>query len=329
MTPLFRCYLVKKNHEGVTGSLEERSFGLCPASEVTIAVRYSSLNYKDALAATGYPGVARNFPHVPGIDAAGVVMESNSPEFPCGTEVLATGHELGVERWGGWAEQLRCPTAWLVRRPEGLSLEESMALGTAGFTAAQCVMALIHAGITPPSGPIAVTGSTGGVGSIAVQILSQLGYEVVAVSGKPERTEWLQHLGASRVISRQEFLDAPDRPLLRAAWAGGVDTVGGKTLSTLLKSVSQRGCVAACGVVGGADLPTTVYPFILRGITLAGIDSAWCPDDRRIDIWQRLASSWKPRLLAELTKIIRLDDVGAAVHSILKGEIAGRTVISL
>jgi putative YhdH/YhfP family quinone oxidoreductase len=325
----FRCYLVQKSGETASGSIQNHSFGDPPPGEVTIQVQYSSLNYKDALAATGHPGVARHFPHVPGIDAAGVVVESHSPDFPEGTEVLATGHELGVERWGGWSEQLRCPAEWLVRRPSGLTQFEAMTLGTAGFTAAQCVMALIHAGIDPTRGPIAVTGATGGVGSVAVQILSQLGYEVAAISGKADRAEWLRSLGARSVISRQEFQSVPNRPLLSATWAGAVDTVGGATLATLLRSVMHRGCVAACGVVGGADLPTTVYPFILRGITLAGIDSAWCPDDRRRMIWDRLAGSWKPAQLRELATEITLDQVASAVASILKGEIAGRVVVRI
>lgn len=325
----FRCFLVEKTGDTASGSIQTRSFGELPPGEVTVQVQYSSLNYKDALAATGHPGVARSFPHVPGIDAAGVVIESHSSEFPVGTEVIATGHELGVERWGGWSEQLRCPADWLVRRPAGLTLAESMTIGTAGFTAAQCVMAVIHAGIDPSRGPIAVTGATGGVGSVAVQILSQLGYEVTAISGKADRVEWLKALGARTVVSRQEFQSVPNRPLLSATWAGAVDTVGGTTLATLLKSVMHRGCVAACGVVGGADLPTTVYPFILRGITLAGIDSAWCPDDRRRAIWDRLAGSWKPAGLRELATEISLEQVAASVASILKGEVAGRVVVRI
>ena len=325
----FRCYLVEKTGDCVSAAIQDREFGPRSPAEVTIQVRYSSVNYKDALAATGHPGVARRFPHVPGIDAAGVVIESDSSEFPVGTEVIATGHELGVERWGGWSEKLRSPATWLVKRPDGLSLEQSMAIGTAGFTAAQCVMALIHGGIEPSRGPVVVSGATGGVGSLAVQILSQLGYEVIAVSGKPDRADWLRQLGAASVMTRQEFLNGSTRPLLSAIWAGGVDTVGGITLATMLKSIHQRGCVACCGVVGGAELSTTVYPFILRGITLAGIDSAWCPDDRRVEIWNRLAGSWKPCRLTELTQVISLKDVGTAVESILKGQIAGRTAIRL
>ena len=326
----FRCYVVEKSSVGVVSSaLIERATSDLPAGEVTVRVEWSSLNYKDALAATGHPGITRVFPHVPGIDAAGVVVESSSSEFPIGAEVIATGHELGVERWGGWAEFIRVPAAWLVKRPAGLTLEEAMTIGTAGFTAAQSVMALIHAGITPDRGPIAVTGATGGVGSLAVQILAHLGYEVTAISGKPERADWLREIGAKSVLDREAFLSAPNRPLLAATWAGGVDTVGGTMLATLLRGVQHRGCVTACGVVGGAELPLTVYPFILRGVTLAGIDSAWCPNDRRKLIWHHLATDWKPPHLDAGKRVISLDQVGPAVEQILQGRSVGRTVIRI
>jgi len=325
-----RCYVVEKSSDGiVSSSLTERPTAELPAGEVTVQVQWSSLNYKDALAATGNPGITRKFPHVPGIDAAGVVVESSAPRFPVGTEVIATGRELGVERWGGWAEFVRLPAAWLVRRPAGLTLEEAMTIGTAGFTAAQSVQALIHAGITPERGPIVVTGATGGVGSLAVQILAQLGYEVTAVTGKSDRAEWLKEMGARTVLDREAFLAAPNRPLLAATWAGGVDTVGGTMLSTLLRGVQHRGCVTACGVVGGAELSLTVYPFILRGITLAGIDSAWCPDDRRLEIWEHLATDWKPRHLDAGKTVVSLDQLAPAVEQILKGGLAGRVVIGI
>lgn len=330
MPEQFRCYLIEKTADGMTtSSVSPRMTSELPVGEVTIRVAWSSLNYKDALSATGQAGITRQFPHIPGIDAAGVVAESTSPEYPVGTEVIATGHELGVERWGGWAEFVRVPAAWLVKRPAGLTLEEAMTIGTAGFTAAQCVQALIHAGVTPERGPIVVTGATGGVGSMAVQLLAQLGYEVTAVSGKRDRVEWLKRLGAKAVIDRETFLQVPNRPLLSATWAGGVDTVGGTILTTLLRSVSHRGCVAACGVVGGAELPLTVYPFILRGISLAGIDSAWCPKPQRAEIWNRLATDWKPQHLTDSQTVISLEQVGPAVEQILKGHLAGRTVVRI
>lgn len=326
----FRCCLVEKSSTaGISHQIVLRKTAELPEGDVTVRVAWSSLNYKDALAATGNPGITRQFPHIPGIDAAGVVAESTSPEFPVGTEVIATGHELGVERWGGWAEFIRVPAAWLVQRPAGLTLEETMTIGTAGFTAAQCVQALIHAGVTSDRGPIVVTGATGGVGSMAVQLLAQLGYAVTAVSGKPDQVEWLQQLGARAVIDRETFLDVPNRPLLSATWAGAVDTVGGTMLATLLRSIHHRGCVAACGVVGGADLSLTVFPFILRGITLSGIDSAWCPDDLRAKIWNRLATDWKPVHLADSHTAIDLEQVGLAVERILQGQIVGRTLIRI
>ncbi len=326
----FRCFVVEKSADGaMTSSVTQRATAELPAGDVTVQVQWSSLNYKDALAATGNPGITRKFPHVPGIDAAGVVVESNSADFPVGTEVITTGHELGVERWGGWAEFIRVPGAWLVKRPAGLTLEESMMLGTAGFTATQSVQALIHAGITPERGPVVVTGATGGVGSLALQILAQLGYEVTAVSGKKDRVDWLKDIGAKAVIDREQFLATPNRPLLATTWAGGVDTVGGTMLATLLKGVQHRGCVAACGVVGGADLPLTVFPFILRGVTLAGIDSAWCPDQNRTEIWNHLATDWKPKHLLAGRTVISLHEAGPAVETILKGGITGRTVIRI
>ncbi len=223
----------------------------------------------------------RSFPHVPGIDAAGVVVESSDPNVAVGSAVITTGHELGVERWGGWSEFIQVPSSWVLPLPDGLTIDEAMAIGTAGFTAAQCVEALIRHDVRPDSGEVLVTGATGGVASLSIQILSQLGYQVVALTGKADQADWLQRIGATRVMLRDELLKAPNRPLLKASFAGAIDTVGGQVLSAALRMIHHRGCVAACGVAGGADLAMTVYPFILRGITLAGIDSAWCPDEDR------------------------------------------------
>jgi putative YhdH/YhfP family quinone oxidoreductase len=326
----FRCYLVRKTgNDRVEAGVDARPLRELPAGDVLIRVRFSSLNYKDALAATGHPGVARKFPHVPGIDSAGEVVESGSPRFRPGDAVIMTGHELGAERWGGWAEYVRVPADWVVPLPAGLTLEESMILGTAGFTAAQCVYALRHHDVRPESGEVLVTGATGGVGSIAVMILAKLGYQVTAVTGKPAMRASLERRGARRIISRDEAVDGTNRPLLSATYAGGVDTVGGATLGTLLRSMKHRGCVAACGLVGGSDLPVTVYPFILRGVTLAGIDSAWCPEDRRREIWRLLSQEWKPQHLNELAAYVTLDGVGDAVQRILRGEVAGRVVVRI
>lgn len=326
----FRCYLVRKTGaDKIEAGIEQRPLRELAAGDVLIRVQYSSLNYKDALAANGHPGVVRKFPHVPGIDAAGVVAESTSPLFKVGDEVFSTGHELGVERYGGWAEYVRVPAEWVIKRPTGLTLIEAMTLGTAGFTAAQCVDALQRHRITPDRGEVIVTGATGGVGSLAVMLLAKLGYTVVAVTGKPDRAGWLTERGAARVIGRDEVADEPRKPMLGTKYAGAVDTVGGGTLTAVIKSLQYRGCVAACGLVGGAELPLTVYPFILRGVTLAGVDSAWCPDDSRAEIWRHLASDWKPDGLAETASIIDLDAAGDAVQRMMRGEIVGRVVTRL
>ncbi len=323
----FEAFVVEQVGEEVQAEVQRRAWTDLPPGDVLIRVSHSSLNYKDALAASGHRGIVKAFPHVPGIDAAGTVVESSDPSFQPGDEVIATGREIGVERWGAWSEYLRVPAAWVQPIPEGLTRQEAMTLGTAGFTAAQCVAALVEHGVTPASGEIVVTGATGGVGCLSIGILSKLGYRVVAVSGKQSQTEWLHEIGAERVLSREEFVSTTARPLLTAAWAGGIDAVGGAALTTLLRSTMHRGCVAACGVVGGAELPLTVYPFILRGVTLAGIDSAWCPDERRTEIWRRLGHEWKPPGLSQLAREVALPNVATAVSEMLAGQVTGRTVV--
>jgi acrylyl-CoA reductase (NADPH) len=325
----FRAFVVEQFGQHIHGKVQERPFDQLPAGDVLIRVSHSSLNYKDAMAASGHKGIVKTFPHVPGIDAAGVVVESSVPSFKPGDEVIATGREIGVERWGAWSEYLRVPAGWVQRVPEGLTRVEAMTLGTAGFTAAQCVAALVEHGVTPDRGEVVVTGATGGVGILAIKILAKLGYRAVAVSGKESQTDWLIRQGASRVVPRSQFVDTGTRPLLAAAWAGGVDTVGGQTLATVIRSTNHRGCVAACGVVGGAELPLTVYPFILRGIRLVGIDSAWCPDEERAEIWRRLGKEWKPDDLPSLATIVPLDKAHEAVQTILASQIIGRTVITI
>jgi len=325
-----RCCLVRKTgKDEIQAGVDSRPLFELPPGDVLIRVACSSLNYKDALAATGHPGIARSFPHVPGVDAAGVVVESSSASFQPGDEVLVTGYELGVERWGGWAEYVRVPAEWVLPLPDGLSMEESMTIGTAGFTAAMCVRALEQHEVKPGSGDVVVTGATGGVGSIAVKLLAKLGYSVVAVTGKLEKQSWLTELGATRVMSRAKVMEERKSPLLPARWAGAVDTVGGNMLAALLRSTKLAGCVAACGLVGGADLSLTVYPFILRGVTLAGIDSVWCSRDRRTETWQRLAQEWKLDGLDSICTRIKLHEVDAYVRRILLGDIVGRIVIDL
>ena len=326
----FRCYYVTKAPDGrISAQVAQRPLAELPEGDVLIRVAYSSLNYKDALAAQGHPGIAKSLPHIPGVDAAGVVAESGVYEFVPGDEVLVHAHDLGAGRWGGFAEYVRVPQDWIIPLPAGLSLRESMVLGTAGFTAGLCIDALQKHGVEPASGEVVVTGASGGVGCMAVAILAKLGYQVVAVTGKPSAHEFLTSLGAQRIISRQEVDDHSDKPLLPGRWAGGVDAVGGNTLATLLRSTRYGGCVAACGLTAGQDLSLTVFPFILRGVTLVGIDAAWCRDDLRHDVWQRLAGPWKPPALDRMVRTIGLDDVQAQVAAMLAGQITGRVVVDL
>jgi putative YhdH/YhfP family quinone oxidoreductase len=326
----FRCYLVKKSgKDQINAEVDTRPMHELPAGEVTIRVAHSSVNYKDAMAAKGHPGVARQFPHVPGIDAVGTVAQSSDPRFQSGDQVLVTSYGLGVERWGGWSQYVRVPADWVIPFPRGLSMIDSMILGTAGLTAGLCVQALGHHEVAPDSGEVLVTGATGGVGSLAVMLLAKIGYTVVAVSGKPDRADWLRQLGAAEIIGREQVLDDSKRPLLKARWAGVVDTVGGSMLASLLRSVKNEGCVAACGVVAGDRLDTSVYPFILRGVTLRGIDSAWCPMQRRQTVWNLLAGDWRLESLASISETIGLDELADKVDQILAGGNVGRTIVDV
>ena len=300
-----------------------------PPGEVLIQVRYSSLNYKDALSATGNRGVTRSYPHTPGIDAAGIVAESAHPSFQAGDPVLVTGYDLGMNTSGGFGRYIRVPADWVVRLPENLSLKESMIYGTAGFTASLSVQKIVDHGLTPDSGDILVTGATGGVGSLAVSILSKIGYSVTAATGKSDQHEFLKKLGAASVISRAETTDTSDRPLLKARWAGIVDTVGGPVLASVLKSTHQRAAVTTCGNVASAAFSTTVYPFILRGIALYGIDSANTLMPLRRKIWQKIAGEWKIPHFDLLHREITLEGLDAAIERILAGGQCGRVIIRL
>jgi putative YhdH/YhfP family quinone oxidoreductase len=324
----FACYLVQKSgKDQVTTSVERRPTHELPQGDVVVRVQYSSLNFKDAMAAMGHPGVAKRFPHVPGIDAAGVVASSGDSRFREGDEVIVTGHGLGSDTWGGWSELVRVPADWVVARPKGLTLREAMILGTAGFTAAQSVWQLRRHDITPDRGPILVTGATGGVGILAVKLLAKLGYEVHASSGKSDARDWLLSHGAAQVLGRDEVNDRGTRPLLSARWAGAVDTVGGPILGTVLRSIRHRGCVTCCGLTAGSDLPVTVYPFILRGITLQGIDSAECPDEPRREIWRLLSSDWKLDNLESIATEVTWAQLPAQVDAIFHGKVRGRTLV--
>lgn len=324
----FRCLVVRRDASGqVSRRVESLPTSDLPPGEVTIRVAYSSLNYKDALAAGGHPGVARKLPHVPGIDAAGTVVTSFAAHAPVGAKVLVTGYELGASHWGGWAELIRVPAQWVVPLPEGLSLRESMMLGTAGFTAALGALLIEHNRADLPAGPLIVSGATGGVGSLAVAILARLGHAVTAVTGKPGAHELLKRLGAQEIVGRESVVDDFDRPLLTARWAGGVDTVGGAMLGSIIRATLPGGCVTACGLVGGTDLPITVYPFILRGVMLLGINSSGCQQPRRSAIWQKLAGPWKPPLLDELTHEVPLDALEPTIADILASKVVGRTLV--
>ena len=330
MQETFAAYVVDKKDDRVEGEITTLSVDQLSAGEVTIAVEYSSLNYKDALAATGQGGVVRNYPHVPGIDAAGTVVDSQSTEIAVGDRVLVTGYDLGVGAFGGYAAYVRVPAAWVVQTPATLTTFEAMALGTAGFTAAMCLLAMERNGTRPDQGPILVTGATGGVGSLAVNILAQQGYTVAASTGKADQHGYLQQLGASQILSRDEVSLTGDRlrPLLRGTWAGAVDTVGGATLSYLLRTTNYGGNIALCGLVGGHDFAGTVIPFLLRGINLLGIDSAACPMPYRQTIWQRLATDLKPRHLDQIAQVITLRDLPGAMAAILKGQSKGRLLVA-
>jgi putative YhdH/YhfP family quinone oxidoreductase len=326
----FQCFLVEKDSSGrVTSGVTERPTGELPEGDVTLRVLYSSLNYKDALAATGHAGVVKQFPHVAGVDAAGLVVESGVGEIAEGDPVLVTGFAMGAERWGGYAQYVRVPHEWIVPLPGGLSLRESMILGTAGFTAGLCVDSLQRHDVRPESGPVVVSGASGGVGSAAVAILAKLGYHVAAVTGKTSAHDFLRQLGAQEILAREDVDDRGGKPLLSGRWAGAVDTVGGNTLATIIRALRHDGCVAACGLVGGNDLPVSVFPFILRAVTLTGIDAAWCSVALRHQIWQRLAGPWKPDQLRALASFTTLEGLPPRIADILAGRVRGHVVVEI
>ncbi len=324
----FRALLVEKTDDGFRRSVVERQTDELPEGDVLIDVRFSSLNYKDALSATGNPGVTRNYPHTPGIDAAGVVLESRAEGIRAGDEVVVIGFDLGMNTPGGFGERIRVPAGWVVPLPAGMTLEQSMILGTAGFTAALCVHKLESVGMTPASGPVLVTGATGGVGSVAVMLLARLGYDVAAVTGKESQHGFLRDIGAATILSREEAREGSDRPLGRETWGGAVDTVGGEILFNAVKSLKYGCSLAACGLVDSPAIPATVLPFILRHVNLLGVDSVQLPLEQKAEIWAKLAGPWQLPGLQALKQDLTLQTLPDAIDRILAGGMVGRGVLA-
>jgi acrylyl-CoA reductase (NADPH) len=326
----FKAMVVtERENNQFTREIKDRTIDELPPGDVLVNVKYSSLNYKDVLSTLGNRGVTRKYPHTPGIDAAGIVAESQSKDFAVGDEVIVTSYDLGMNTSGGFAQYIRIPADWVVKMPEGLSARESMIFGTAGFTAALSVYRLVDYGVTPDMGRILVSGATGGVGSIAVSILSKAGYGVTAVNGIIDEKDYLLDIGAQEVISIEEAIDSTGKPLLKGLWAGGIDTIGGEILATMIKSIQSHGGVTCCGNVGSHDLPLNVYPFILRGVTLMGIDSQNCPMPLRLKVWNKIAGDWKLDRLDRITTEVSLDELSARIDYVLQRKHKGRTIVKL
>lgn len=325
----FKALLVSEENGAFVPRVVERDTSELPGGDVLVRVQYSSLNYKDALSASGNRGVSRNYPHTPGIDAAGVVEDSRVAEFAVGDEVLVTGYDLGMNTSGGFAQYIRVPAAWLIKRPAGLSLRESMLLGTAGLTAALCIDKLEQAGLTPEAGQVLVTGATGGVGSIAVALLARLGYSVAASTGKAEQSEFLRQLGAQQIVLRSELQEGTDKPMLKERWAAAVDTVGGDILFNVVKSLRYGGSVACCGLTAGVGFKGSVMPFILRGVNLLGVDSVELPLVVKASMWDKLSVQWKLGNLDGLAREVKLEALPEAIEQILAGKLVGRVLVNL
>ena len=326
----FKAFVVAETEDNqFIRSVENKRIDDLPEGDVVVQVRYSSLNYKDVLSATGNKGVTRKFPHTPGIDAAGIIADSSSEDFKPGDKVIVTSYDLGMNTAGGFGQYIRVPSEWIVPQPEGLTAKEAMIYGTAGFTAALSVWHVIENGVTPDKGDVLVSGTTGGVGSIAVSILSKLGYSVTAVNGVEDETEFLKEIGAQGIISIDEASDTSKRPLLKSIWAAGIDTVGGDILATTIKSTNYGATVTCCGNVASPDLPLNVFPFILRGVRLIGIDSQNCPMPLRKKIWQKIASEWKIDWLNTLTTEAPFDELENRIELMLQGKHIGRTIIKM
>ena len=326
----FKALVIREDPDGsYTGNVETRTKSDLPEGDILIRVQYSSLNYKDALSASGNRGVTRSYPHVPGVDAAGIVEQSTSADFKTGDQVIVSGYDLGMNTSGGYGQYIMVPVGWVLHCPANLTLRESMIYGTAGFTAAQSVLKLAEFPISPDQGKILVTGATGGVGSMAIALLANLGYTVTGVSGKPAAEQFLGRLGVKDIITREQAIDSTGKLLLKEKWAGVVDTVGGDILTTAIKSTAYGGGVTCCGNVASPDLPLSVYPFILRGVTLIGIDSAKCPMHTRRQVWQKLAEDWKLPNFDSFANECTLSDITTQVELMLHGRQTGRVIVNM
>jgi acrylyl-CoA reductase (NADPH) len=325
----FKALVVDKKETDFTVGIKNISLNDLPAGEVLIKVAYSSINYKDSLASIPEGKIVKSYPFVPGIDLAGVVVSSADPRYSEGDQVIATSYEIGVSHYGGYSEYAQIPADWIVPLPENLSLREAMIYGTAGLTAALSVQRLEENGLSPDKGKVLVTGATGGVGSIAVAILAKRGYEVVASTGKESEHDYLHTLGANEVVSREEVYNGKVKALDKQLWAGAVDPVGGESLAAILSKIHYNGSVAVSGLTGGGNVPTTVFPFILRGINLLGIDSVYCPMEIRKPLWERMASDFKPEVLESISKEIRLEELPQTLPLILQGQARGRFIVKM
>jgi acrylyl-CoA reductase (NADPH) len=326
---MFRALVLREAGGKVVPRVEQVDEALLPPGEVTVGIECSTLNYKDGMILAGQGRLVRSYPHIPGVDFAGTVLDSEAPEFAAGDPVVLTGWRVGETRWGGYAEKARVPAAFLVRRPDGLGARRAMAIGTAGLTAMLAVIALERHGLKSGAGDVLVTGAAGGLGGVAIATLAKLGHRVVASTGRPEQRDYIEALGAAELIDRAALAAKPARPLDGERWAGAIDAVGANTLATILTQLRYRASVAACGLAGGSDLPATVIPFLLRGVNLLGIDSVMCPGDERIEAWRRLARDLPADRLDAMTETASLSALPKLAPRILAGAVRGRVVVDL
>ena len=323
----YNALVTKEDNKSFINSIEKRDISSLPDNDTLVKVKFSSLNYKDALSASGNKGVTRNYPHTPGIDAAGIIEDTTSTNFQVGDEVIITGYDMGMNTFGGFGEYIRVPQEWIVKKPDNLSLSESMAFGTAGLTAGLCLRKLLLHGLKPDDGEVFVSGVTGGVGIISLMLFSKLGFDVTAITGKMDQEKLLKNLGAKTVLNRNDLDSDLISPLQKPIYAGGIDAVGGKILANLICSTSQRAAIACCGMVGGLSLDTSIFPFILRGLSLFGIDSAESLLETKEEVWNNFASSWKLENIDENIKDISLNELPSEIDKILDGKQIGRVRI--